>query len=129
MLRDLVRLYPGLPVKPGEVALDYLEGKGASVCVQLNEGRVIKTFIDGGRVWMQPFTVVYRTKSIKSDEDKVRMIGFLNGLGEWLSTLGPKDLPPRTVGGMGQLGLASVYEQDNVVLGYAATYGFEYEAN
>ena len=128
VLRELVVRYPKLPVKSGDVALDALDPKGgASICVQINQGQVVKSFIDGSRLWRQPFTVVYRAKSTRSDADKVAMIGFLNGLGDWLSSLGPADLPPATVGGIDQLELASVFELDNVAVGYSATYGIEYE--
>jgi hypothetical protein len=128
VLRNHVAGCDFLPVQAGKVSLDLLAPSGASICVQLNPGKMLKRYLDGTQIWRQPFTVFYRSKSTKKDGDKAAMIGFLNDLGDWMRAGGPPDFGSGVkVGEISQYGLASVYEQTDAEIAYMATYGFDYE--
>lgn len=129
-LRAYIVEYPGIPdkIKKGDVRLDLLAPKGPSLCVQMNQGRLVKSYLDGTQIWEQPFTVIYRSPSTKSNEDKAGMIGFLNNLGSWMREKGPPELGGGArASAIGQLGLASITEQTDAEISYMASYGFEYE--
>jgi hypothetical protein len=128
-LRALVAQFPNLPVKPAQVGLDFLEPKGESMCVQINPGQQVRSYVDGTEIWRQPFTVTYRGAGSKKNPEKSKMIAVLNSLGKWLGTVDPGAVAPGEVRGMriGQDGLANISEQDSNVLAYSATFRFDYE--
>jgi hypothetical protein len=127
-LKNYVAGYPSLPVKPGMVSLDGLQPTGICLSVQINPGQIVKTFLDGTRVWRQPFTLFYRSPSTASDGDKSKMIGFLNDIGEWMKKNKPSDLCGQQVSEIAQVGLANVINHDKADICYSATYMFEYES-
>jgi hypothetical protein len=128
-LLEYVRSFPGLPVGPGDVALDNMTPDGPAVSIQINPGQRIKTYVDGTEIWKQPFTVHYRAEATQSDEEKAAMISFLNDLGTWMRRRLPEIEGFQVVGsgGVSQVGTANINEQDQSVVRYAATYQFTYE--
>lgn len=119
---------PQLPVKGGQFSLDALAAEGESMSLQMNPGQEIRRSVNGRRTFRQPFTLYYRSQATGGDEDKSAMIGALNDIGIWLETqkelpdLGPGVNPAR----LEQAALASIVEQDNVVVAYMATFALEY---
>jgi hypothetical protein len=127
-IRNHVMACPALPVGGGAISLDYLAPEGPSMSIQLNPGRVVKTYLDNTRIMRQPFTILYRSANTENDFDKSLMIGALNGIGEWMARAGPPELPEgfRAIE-CGQDELANIFTKENQVMGYSATYTLDYE--
>lgn len=127
-LRRHLLTYPQLPVKGGQFSLDALAAEGASMSLQMNPGQEIRRSVNGRRTFKQPFTLYYRSQATGGDEDKSIMMGALNDIGVWLES--QKKLPFLGEGvhpaKIEQAALASIVEQDNVVLAYMATFALEY---
>jgi hypothetical protein len=127
-LRNYLLTYPDLPVKKGELLLDGLNEEGDSICLQLNPGAVIKTYLDGGRIMRQPFTLFYRSTTTDNNLNKAQMIQFLNDVGSWMDKNNPPNLSPsyKTIK-IEQATLATIYIRDQVEIGYQASYLLDYE--
>jgi hypothetical protein len=122
-----IKSYPGLPVKPGQVALDGLAPTGPAVSIQINPGQIAQKYVDGTEIWKQPFTIYYRSSSTTKNEDKAAMIGFLNEVGKWMKNNKPSILGGQILSAIAQVGTANINNQDNSLISYSATYMFEYQ--
>lgn len=119
---------PELPVTGGGFSLDGLAAAGESMALQMNPGQTVQTYLDGGQVVRQPFTINHRRSSAFGDADRSAMIGGLNALGGWLRqtplpSLGAGVLVRR----LEQTTLAAIIEQEAGHLTYSAGYILEYE--
>lgn len=128
-LRAFLADSPALPVKAGALSIDLLNAEGASMALQLNPGRAVKTYLDGSRVMRQPFTLIYRSGATEDNAARARMIESLNKIGRWMEdSAGLPDLGGKFKATLlEQVNLANIFTQDEKELGYAATYVLEYE--
>ncbi|UQZ90205.1 hypothetical protein C4J81_13740 [Deltaproteobacteria bacterium Smac51] len=128
-LRLHILSFPDFPVKGGQFSLDMvLGGTGQSMSLQINPGQYITKYIDGSGTVRQPFTLYYGSSATDMNKNKSAMMGILNSIGKWMERQGSLDLGDdlRPIQ-IEQVTSASVYEQDNVTLAYAAQYVLDYE--
>lgn len=127
-LRQHFLSFPDLAVKGGAFSLDGLAAKGESMSLQMNPGHEISRSISGRRTMSQPFTIYYRSAASGENEAKSSMMGALNAIGVWLEE--QERLPELGTGihatKLEQTALASIVEQDNVVVAYMATFNLQY---
>jgi hypothetical protein len=127
-LRKFLLTKPGFPVRGGEFLLDGLNDEGDSISIQLTPGRVIKTYLNGGRIMRQPFNLYYRSTNTDNNLNKSKMIQHLNDIGSWLDQVDSPQIADniKTIK-LEQTTLAALYIQDKIEIGYLATYLFDYE--
>lgn len=119
-----------LPVDETNFGIDTFSDEGDSVVLHMEPGRVIKTYVDGTRIVLQPVSIFYRSAYTTTNGERSEMLGTLNKLGDWLLETEPLNLRPKfLVRSFKQGAMASLYIQDNQVLGYTANYVLEYETN
>jgi hypothetical protein len=131
-LAEAIRLHflscPFFPVKPKDFGIDTFSEEGETITLHMEVGKVIKTYVDGTRIVYQPVSLFYRTSNTSRNEERSSMLGALNKIGDWLLEGPPLNLKPKfLVRSFAQASMASLYSQENTVLGYQATYSLEYE--
>jgi hypothetical protein len=110
------------------VTLDGALSQDACLDLQINQGRTVKTYLDGTKIVTQPFTLIYRARATEDFAEKSYMIGILNEMGAEMERTGPPDFGPE-MGGISieMEGSANIAEQDHEIIGYAAVFVLRYE--
>jgi hypothetical protein len=128
-LRDFIATWPDLPVPQSALLIDSLNEERC-LTIQLMDGVLLATDIDGYRRVSQPFVLLFKDKFSDSATKRAAILEALNKAGKWFITKSNAGQLPEFDNmrweKIDQVNYAGLLLQDNASMTYTAQYALIY---